>query len=213
MLLQESEMGAWHPLWHDPMWPKNNPTVSVSFRVLLWNSMNYLKCPIPTWMRRAGNMTVNYLQSRGDHVPLCSVYEDKGKRAEHKELQGMEEAPEPPVHTGGLSPSYGQRASGPAHPQPQKHLLLGRAAWLLRPFLHAPRTRILKKLNWSFYITALMHQTSTNRTLALQTWTLSSMAALKQWAATLKKNRNRTEKSKTEIHWSYYLRSPLNYFL
>lgn len=50
-------------------------------------------------------MTVNYLQNMGDHVLVCFVYEGIGKRAEHKELQATEEAPHPPVHTGGLNPS------------------------------------------------------------------------------------------------------------
>lgn len=59
-------------------------------------------------------MMVNYLQNGGDDVPFCFVCKDIGQRAEHKELQAMEEAPPLPVHTGGLNPSWGQRARG--HP-------------------------------------------------------------------------------------------------
>lgn len=99
----------------------------------------------------------------------CSVYSDVGQRAEHKDLQAMQEAPLPPVHSCGLTPSWEKRLPGhhPGHRNSSApfYLLLGRDDQLLRLLLHVPKIHTLKELNISFYITAIMHQNSIDKTL------------------------------------------------
>lgn len=79
----------------------------------------------------------------------CSVYSDVGQRVEHKDLQAMEEAPLPPVHSWGLTPSWEQRV--PGHPPGHRnssapfYLLLGRDDQLLRLLLHIPKIHTLKE--------------------------------------------------------------------
>lgn len=97
-----------------------------------------------------GNMTVNYPQNGEDDVLFCFVFSDVGQRAEHKELQAMEEAPPPPVHTVGLKSPLGAEGtwSTPGHRNSTAplYLLLGRDDQLLRPLLHVPKIHTLKEL-------------------------------------------------------------------
>lgn len=149
-------------------------------------------------------MTVNYLQNR--ETMDCSVLFTRIQEKEQNtgvSSRGRGPSPTCPhwwaeslLRTEGEwsphTPSHGNRSV-------PLYLVLGTADLLLRPLLHAPWICIFKKLNLSFYVTALMHQNTTDGTLALQTSTLFSMAVLKQWAAILKKNRNRREQDQNTL--------------